>query len=317
MVNLGILLLIIILFYFLGRAADIVIINLRKLGEALDIKIFFLGLFLGLFTSLPELAVGINAVVNDIEEVSLGNALGGIIILFGLILGVSSILNRKIKTGGKIWHFLPILIFIFLPLLLGLKGSLGFSDGVILIAGYILLLIYLYFINRSKSKYRPSLEVGSSLAKLKYIFKIIIGVILIIVISNLIIKYTAVILAVFNVPAFFVGLMLFSVGTNLPEITVALRSWRRKVEELSFSNLVGSAMSNILVIGIVASLSTISVALDYAYFIMMAAFIVLFVCLLIFYKTDKKLTAKEGVVLLSIYAIFILLQFFNFYLRDG
>lgn len=306
MMNSGILLLIVILFYFLGRAADLIIVHLRKLGEALDIKIFFLGILLGFFTSLPEMALGVNAVINNISEVSLGNLLGGIVVLFGLILGAGSVLNRKISTDGKIKNFLPILIFIFLPLLLGLNGYLGFIDGVILIINYGLLALYLYFTNKGAG--RVTVDIGTEKKTMRNIFLILLGLVIIIVTSNLIIKFSVLLLESFRISSFFIGLIVFSLGTNLPEIMVTLRSWRRHVKELSMSNLIGSAMANIFIIGILVVLKPLNIEVGLSYYLIMLFFALLFIFLLIFYKTDRSLTRKEGAVLIIIYFLFLFSQ---------
>src|SRR5688572_30324040 len=141
-----------ILFYALGRCADLVVINIRDIGRKLRLPIFFLGLVLGLLTSLPELAIGINALVQDIPSISVGNLLGGSLVLFCLVLGISILLNRKIKTDGKTGSLLPILGYIFLPLLLGLSGEINFWSGLVLLLLYPTVLLHLYLTHPNSSQ---------------------------------------------------------------------------------------------------------------------------------------------------------------------
>ena len=133
------------LFFILGKAADIVVVNVRKLGERFGVRLFFLGIILGLLTSLPELSIAINAAAYDATPLSYGNLLGGIIVLFGLIMGGSIVVNRKISTDGKTESIAPIALFLCLPLLMSLDGSIGFLEGVILIVAYFILVFFLCF----------------------------------------------------------------------------------------------------------------------------------------------------------------------------
>lgn len=304
--NFLIILALLTLFYFLGRAADLVITNVKTLADKLGIRVFFIGIILGLITTLPEMAVGINAIMSDLPAITLGNLFGGIIILLGLILGVSLILNRGIETDGKISNFLPIIGYLFLPLLLCLDGRLNFYDGIIIIAAYFGVTSYFYF----KQKHL-SLHVEVQLAEkksLKNIFMILVGIVLVVLISDIIIRATQLMLDQLAIPTFILGLLLFSIGTNLPEITLALKSWHRKVKELSMSNLLGSSMANMLVLGLFVCFKEIAVNLNFPFYLIFVFLAVLFLLLVYFYKTGKELSRKEGIVLLVIYGLFVLAE---------
>ncbi len=299
-----------VLFYFLGKFADLVVVNARKLGEELDIKVFFLGIILGFFTTLPELSLGINAFVDNFQEISLGNLLGGVIILFTLILGGSIMINRKISTHEILSDIGPILFFLLLPIALGLKGSLGLGDGILIIIGYLILVIYLFKKNNKITTF--GIHIVSKKATIKRVIYIVIGLVLIMLSSNLIIDVSEKLLSHFALPGFLVGLIFFAIGTNLPEITLVVRSWRRGAEDLSLSNLFGSAMANVLLIGILISMRKVLIAVDISYFILVITYAVLFVLLMVFARTDKEYKRSEGLVLLVVYVLFLFMQTFLF-----
>lgn len=303
MANLGLFVLLLILFYLLGKAADLVVGQVREIAKKLGIKIFFLGLLLGVFTTLPELTIGVNALINNVQEISLGNLLGGIMVLFGFILGVSLILNRKIKTDGQIKNFLPVLIYLFAPMLFGLDGKIGFIDGIILTLSYFLLLYYLYLLHKNSNPLH--LELARNGRVLKNLFFVLFGLIVVVTLSNLIIRCTTILLTNFKIPGFLVGLILFSIGTNLPEIIVTIKSWLKNIKELSISNLIGSAMANILIIGIFSSIKIFSIEINLDYYILMFFLALILFCLLIFYKSKNELSRNEGIVLLLIYLLFL------------
>ena len=140
----------VILFLILSKSADLIVLNLKKIGKKLGVKIFFLGIMLGIITSLPELAIGVNSLIKDVPDISFGHLMGGNIVLLGLILSISIILNRKIKTNDSSKPFLFTLIYLFLPLIFGLSGQLNIFNGIILILGYVFLMYYLYSDNKKR-----------------------------------------------------------------------------------------------------------------------------------------------------------------------
>lgn len=297
----GLFVALIILFYLLGKSADLVILNVRRLGEALGVKIFALGIGLGFLTSLPELAVGVNSFLLDIRALSLGNLLGGILVIFGLILGVSAILNRTIQTNARAGSFLPIIIFIMAPLLLGLDGSLSRIDGAALAVGYALVLWYLLARGPREKFERHDTVRGIS----EKTFFILLGVGAVLVISHFIIQATLLLMKGMNVSPFVIGIVLFAIGTNLPEIIVAFRSWRRNVEELSLSNLIGSAIANPAIVGLFALAKPFTVEVSSSYYLLLVFTLILLAVLNRFYETERKLTRLEGIALVGFYALFI------------
>lgn len=301
-------LLLLFLFFAISKSADLIVLNLRKAGEKLGIKIFFLGMILGLMTTLPEIAIGINSAINGIPEISFGNMVGGVLVLFGLILPISIILNRKIKTEKGTFLFSVVLLFLFLPLLLGLKGYLNYIDGLILILSYATLIYLLYRKHREKNSVKIEIvnrkEIG------KHFLLVTLGVVGLIIFSNLIVDITIYLLKGYNISVFIIGLLLYSIGTNLPELIIAIRSFKRKVEDLSFSNLIGSAMGNSLAIGALSLAKTINVEVNSSYLFLTIFNFVFFIIFFIFYKTDRLLVRREGIAIFLMYLLFLFGQIF-------
>lgn len=298
--------LLVISFYFLGKSADLIILNIREIGEKLGIRMLFLGIILGFLTSFPELFLGINAVVGDIPELSFGNLMGGIVVLFGLILGISLILNREIKNDGEITDYAIVFAYIFFPLLMGLDGKLGFVDGFVMIIVYMFLLYIFYIKQKDKNAIKIEIINKNEIIK-KFIF-VILGLILLLVISNFIIKLSILLFEGLNISIFLVGLVVFSLGTNLPELIVTIRSYKRNIEELSISNLVGSAMANVMIIGVFSFIKPIYVKVNISYYALMFFIAVLFLSFLYFYRTNRLLSRNEGYALIVIYFMFLIAQ---------
>lgn len=300
--------LLIALFIVLGISADFLVHNIKIISNGLGIKIFALGIILGIITSLPEMVLGINASIKNIPNISAGNLLGGIIILFGLILGASLVLNRKIKTDGNLSNLLPQTLFIFCPLLLGIDGKFGLIDGIIIIIIYISLILFLY--NKNKDAQSPQVSIIKRQKNFKSIFIIIISVVILIATSELIMNTSISLLNKINVNPFILGLLLFSIGTNLPEITITLTSWRKKSGELSFSHLMGSAMANIMILGLISIINPINIVVGIPYLILSSFIIFTLILVMIFYKTNKSLNRVEGIFLILLYILFVYLNIF-------
>lgn len=292
-----------IFFYLLSKSANLIVVNLKRLGHKLGIPMYFLGLVLGLFTSLPESVIGINSVINGIEDVAFGNLFGGTLVVLAFILGINAIMNRSIKTGGHQKNFVLIMIFILLPIIFGLDGMLGIVDGSVLIACYILLMYRMYLTTKGEEVVEQRRHNKRKIYK--GIFWIILGITGLVVLSSLIVNTTELLLNETGISQFTLGLVLFAIGTNLPEITIAFKALENKSKELSYSNILGSAAANPFLIGIISFLKPLNFHLDMSYILMAVFTMVLVIALYIFYKTDSKFTRNEGFVLVWIYLLFV------------
>lgn len=299
-----------VLFYLLGKTADLVVQNIRLLGRRLGLNVYFLGLLLGAFTTGPEMSVAINSSVKGVPSAAFGNLMGGLVVIFGLILGASAILNRKIKTNddGKNGFGL-VLFYLFLPLLLSLDGSLGNYDGLILIILYFFIVYYLYRLNRAKVHKNDTQIVASGKhSPYKNIFLAILGIVLLLIIANAILTLTGFLVASFKVSFFVIGLLLYALGTNLPEIIVTLHSFKNHLAGLAYAGLLGSALANVLVVGVLAYLNGFVVQFTGAFWILFAASLGLYALIFFFHRSKQGFTRAEGWVMAGVYFAFFACQ---------
>lgn len=299
------------LFYFLGKSADLIIFNIRIIAERLGAPIFLVGIILGVFTSLPEITIGINAVARNVEEVSFGNLMGGTVVLFSLLLGLSIVLNRSISTIGDLRH-LPILsVYVLLPLLFGFDDVITWGEGMVMVVSYLAVLSWLYWSYRRSRLSTLTREISVGRKPMTYnIFMLTIGCVLVSICAALIMRITVEMLSMFEISPFVLGLIVFSLGTNLPELIVTVRSWQRKSKELSISNLIGSAVTNVLTIGSFALIAPMHTGVGSAYYILVAFLVVLIIIIAIFHRTRREFSEQEGVALIALYALFIMMQFY-------
>ena len=294
------------LFIVLGLSADQVAKNLRVIAVKLGLPVFLFGLLLGLLTSLPEGAITVNALRSGIQGISIGNLIGGSITLLSFIMGLSVALHREVKNDGRLSFLAISCAYLLAPLILALDGRLDFTDGLVLVSLYAAIIAYLYLINRHSAGIKVAIMVESKI--IKELAVALLGIALVVISSHYIVALTQNLLAKYNLSPFIIGLLFFPIGTNLPELTVAVASWRRRDKELSFSNLLGSAITNSLMIGMMVMVTSYTFQQMYSYLTALISLVSIVILLLIFYYTDKKLARWEGLVLIAVYFIFLAFQ---------
>ncbi|MDP2736574.1 MAG: hypothetical protein Q8O59_02175, partial [bacterium] len=112
-----------------------------------------------------------------------------------------------------------------------------------------------------------------------------------------------------NVSKLVIGVLIFAIGTNLPEITITIASWRKKTSELSLSLLLSSAFTNVLILGVLASIRPITFIIGPAFWALAIFMALILISFLFFYHSGKKMDRREGLILLSIYILFIITNF--------
>ena len=87
-----------------------------------------------------------------------------------------------------------------------------------------------------------------------------------------------------------------------------MRALIKKAGALSISHLIGSAVSNVLIIGILLQFGRIPTKPALSFGLSAGTILVTSGLFLIFYKTDKCFHRWEGVTLLAVYLIFLASQ---------
>ncbi len=291
------------LFYLLGLAADVLVSRTRMLGLAAGIRVGLLGILLGLFTSAPELMIGLASLSEGIPSVSVGNLLGGIVMLFGVVLGLNAIWQRRIRVGTSGAAIaLPALAFLA-PLPLGFDGTLSNFDGMLLIGVY---LAAFAWINRHvvDGMHFQLPSIVSSRRRANDLLAILASITAILLLSDGIVSLVHWLLHRIPVPEYLVGLIVISVGTNLPEMIVAFQSGRKHMGELSFMHLFSSALANIGLLGAFALFSPLPFPQGTAYLLLIPVLLALAALLPVFARTEGMITRREGGILLLLAVLF-------------
>lgn len=268
---------------------------------------------LGFLTSLSEISVMINSSINNTPQISAGNLSGASIMIFLCIIPFLAISS---KNGVTMNNTLPrrdfffALIAILIPQILLIDGQVTFIEGVLCIASYVSLFL---LVKQSPQTVQDHIEhisgsIDLSFTWWKEISKIIFGAIVIFFAGDILVAEAQFISTVLSVPSSLVGLLLLSVGTNIPELIVALRSIMKQRTDIAFGGYIGSALTNTLSLGVLILL-TGGFMVTQSQFIITAIIAIIGITLFfIFAQSKNNLSRIEGLVLFSIYVIFMTIQ---------
>ncbi|BBM82153.1 calcium/sodium antiporter [Candidatus Uabimicrobium amorphum] len=125
---------------FLIFSSALVVNNGVAIAKALNVPDYMIGLFIGLGTSLPELAISVAGIRRQALEISLGNLIGSNITDPLLSLGLGASISGFAVSDKVLTIDIPILLVITLTALFMLnnKGHLGRFQALFLVAFYLL-----------------------------------------------------------------------------------------------------------------------------------------------------------------------------------
>ncbi len=207
-------------------AAKLVESAFVDLGRLFRINEFFLGfVVLGLITSLPEISIAIFSSEHH-PEISVGNLIGATTIILTLIIGLSAVKYKRIpfEKDFSTRESLGGIFIILLAVLALADRNLAVYEGIGLVLvylGYIILLNRKIWTTESRMFF---LRLDNS-SLYKSIISVVVGIFLLLFSSSQIVQNLESIVDGFGISGTFVGLVLLSLGTNLPDrLTVGRRS---------------------------------------------------------------------------------------------
>jgi cation:H+ antiporter len=262
-------------------------------------------------TSIPEIAVGINALSEHHPEVFVGNLLGGIIVMFLLVIPLLALINGRVHVKKHLSNknLLVTLGIICTPALFALDKTISNPEGFVMVALYVVL----FYIVRTRQDVLARVQriVKKEQRDLKNstLLKLLLGMGLVFLTSRFIVEQTIAASEFYGISTFVVSLVILGLGTNLPEITLAVRSITNKAEDIALGDYLGSAAANTLLFGVFTLIHNGNVVTEKNFTI--TFFIIVFALGSFFMMTRGKstLTRKEGLTLLACYLTFLIFEY--------
>lgn len=302
-------------FVVIWIGSGFVIKSIEFIAKKSHISSFLISFFvLGVLTSVPELGIAFASVQSGATSVSIGNLIGGILVLLFVIIPVYAIITKGVvlKEESEKKIFNETLLCLLLPFAVIFDRKIDSFDALILLLGYGFL-IYKTYQGRDRSidkEINKIIQDQSSLIEyLKHSFRIIFGIVIVLIASNFLIDRTVYLSGILNADPFITSLLLLAFGTNLPEISLMVRSIAARDSEIALGNYLGSAVANVIIIafvvffgGAVNLQNNTTPLITYAVIAMSVFFLA--------FRLNNKLSSYEGITLLASYMLFLGFEFF-------
>ena len=183
---------------------------------------------------------------------------------------------------------------------MGYNGTVGLLEGILLLVVFVAYLAYLFIVAK---KDKQQEEESKQLSVVKALLWTIIGLVLIVLGSDVTVDAATKIAQVLGLSERFIGLTIVALGTSLPELFTSVCAARKGNADIAIGNIVGSNIFNILfVVGISALIVPVPFAVGFRFDIIISGIsaILLLLCSL----KDRKLKRGAGILMVLGYAIY-------------
>lgn len=263
-----------------------------------------------LATSAPEILVSLVAALRGESGLAIGNAIGSNIANIGLVLGLVAMLRPVELKSATLRREMPALLAVsLLTVSLFLDSHLSREDGLVLMAGLVIVMIWLSRLGMRSSATDPlqvefDAEIPKHMSMKVAIFWLLIGIGTLLLGAELLVDGAVEIAHVLGVSEVVIGITLVAIATSLPELAVSAVSAYRGEYGLAIGNIVGSNIFNMLaVIGVAATIQPSAMpssVLSLHIFVMVAFTLVLF-AMTYEYEGRGQITRIEGFCLIVAY----------------
>tara|TARA_Y100001978_G_scaffold201223_1_gene219079 strand:+ start:896 stop:1870 length:975 start_codon:yes stop_codon:yes gene_type:complete len=297
-------------------AGEIIIKSSVFIAKALRISTLIIGLTVVSFaTSLPEIFVSIEALLEGSSNIALGNVFGSNIANLSLVMAILAILSNLNITEQTFKIDYPFLLIISLSLgfVMFFSVTINFWIGILFLIILIFYLIYIINIGYgSKSlETNKSKDIESYKNKFQIIKNIILllfGVFVLKSGADMLVKSTIEISSYFGISDRVIAVTIVAFGTSVPELVTSVVAAFKKQQGIAIGNLIGSNIFNILaVLGISSVIKEIKITdKEIIYYDYLYMFFVTFLLGLFIYISRSKVISKHhGYFLLTTYIFYI------------
>jgi cation:H+ antiporter len=233
-------------------AGDFLVRGAATIAQACHIPPLLIGLtVVGFGTSAPELVVGVQAAVEGVPALAVGNVIGSNITNILLVLGVPAVLlpvncNQPFVRRNTVY----MLIVTFALVAFAETGALGVPAGVAFLALFAVYMAYtVLHISSTRQVTRELTEEVECLAAqtgslLRATMFTLVGLVLLPLSAALTVGGATRIAAAFGVSDTVIGLTIVALGTSLPELATVVAAARHRNAAMIVGNILGSNIFN-------------------------------------------------------------------------
>lgn len=226
-----------------------------SIAKRFGISEFVIGLtIVGIGTSTPEMVVSFLSSLHGKADMAIGNIVGSNIFNTFMILGVTALISPLAITRSNIKKDIPLNIIVtVLLIVLGMNFTLfgKGQDQLSRIDGAILLGVFAWYIWSSFRSDNSSGEDGDGIKEYNTaisVLLIIAGLAGLIIGGRLFVNSATELARIFGVSDKFIAITVMAAGTSMPELATCIVAALKGRGQLALGNVVGSNISNILLI---------------------------------------------------------------------
>lgn len=256
-------------------------------------------------TSMPELVVSLLSAIDGKADMSLGNVVGSNIANILLIVGMACALVPMAITKKLLLRDILFVVLSSLVLVtLSCDGDVSRSDGIVLLLCFGMYMVYSFYVAKFKEKTETENEGGNVYGWGRTLLYSLLGLGCLVGGGQMLVSGASAMAMACGMSERVVGLTILAVGTSLPELATSIVAARKGSKGLALGNAIGSNMFNIFfVLGTSAAISPLSIQgiglLDWIVFVGSG------IVLLVFGGTEYRITRKEGVAMMLMYALYL------------
>lgn len=301
------------------KGGDFFVAAAIRLAEFLRMPRVVIGSTLvSLATTTPELVVSIMAGMRGESGLAVGNAVGSCICNIGLIAGVTAAI-KQVEVHFRVLR-VPLFVMFGIGIalfLMTLDLSLSRWQGGVLIAcglAYFVWDFARHWGNRKPADIAEAAAIERDRAKARWAgvetkpgttVQFFVGAGIVVAGSKLLVDGAVGLAAGLGVPPIIIGLTVVAVGTSLPELVTAVTSSRKSVSDLAVGNVLGANIANLtLIVGAAAVIQTVGLDRTTQLF-NFPALLAVMILLVVMLWTGRRVTRREGVVLLTVYGLYL------------
>ena len=225
-----------------------------SIAKKSGISEFVIGLtIVGIGTSAPEMVVSFMSAFQGKADMAIGNIVGSNIFNTMTILGVTALIAPLTITKSNLRKDIPLNIIVtVLLILLGMNFTIfgKGTDQLCRIDGAVLLLIFAWYLWSSFHSDSGDAD-GEGIKEYKTIISvclIIAGLAGLIIGGKLFVNSATELAKAFGVSDKFIAITIMAAGTSMPELATCIVAALKGRGQLALGNILGSNISNILLI---------------------------------------------------------------------
>lgn len=226
-----------------------------SIAKRFGISEFVIGLtIVGIGTSTPEMVVSFLSSIQGKADMAIGNIVGSNIFNTMMILGVTAIISPLTITAGNQKKDIPLNIIVTVILIiLGMNLTIfgHGADQLSRIDGAILLGIFAWYLWSSFKEDTPDAEDEEGIKEYSNaisILLVIAGLASLIIGGRLFVNSATELAKMFGVSDKFIAITVMAAGTSMPELATCVVAALKGRGQLALGNILGSNISNILLI---------------------------------------------------------------------